>query len=210
MRLTGAIGKASLGPNAASALTLLRVFSRTPPLRQGLNSPSHSLQMPYSGGSYIYLRESYGKDKWGRLVAFLYIFQFLISAPIEIASGFLAMSQYLAYVTRITNTVYNSLIAAGFCVVSVGVLYQDLSFVGKLSIILWIGTVGAIIFSIVAGFMNFNPELLALPDDFPPSAPSGWASFFFTLGTATRIGLYDFAGYYDACQMAGKGNLLNL
>mmetsp|Transcript_35208 Transcript_35208/g.99680 ORF Transcript_35208/g.99680 Transcript_35208/m.99680 type:complete len:539 (+) Transcript_35208:791-2407(+) len=161
-------------------------------------------QMPYSGGSYIYLRESYGKDKWGRFMAFLFIFQFLISAPIEIASGFIAMSQYMAYVTNITNWVTNAVIGCCFCLGSMLVLYQDLSVVGKLTIALWVGTVGAIIFALVAGGINFNPENLQTPADFPPQSGSSWGAFIFSLGTAARIGIYDFAGYYDACQMGDE------
>jgi len=163
-----------------------------------------SSMMPYSGGSYIYLRESFGKDKWGRFMAFLFIFQFLISAPIEIASGFIAMAQYLSYVTGLTYWLHESLIACGFCVISLLVLYQDLSVVGKLTLALWVGTVGAIVFCVVAGFVNFKPELFELPSNFPPSNPSGWGTFIFTLGSACRFGIYDFAGYNDACQMGDE------
>src|SRR5438094_9832745 len=34
--------------------------------------------MPGSGGSYIYLLESYGRTKLGRAMAFLFIWQFMI------------------------------------------------------------------------------------------------------------------------------------
>src|SRR4030095_8948889 len=33
--------------------------------------------MPGSGGSYVYLREGYGRQTWGRLAAFLFIWQFI-------------------------------------------------------------------------------------------------------------------------------------
>src|SRR3954452_23998267 len=32
--------------------------------------------MPGSGGSYVYLREGFGRESWGRLAAFLFIWQF--------------------------------------------------------------------------------------------------------------------------------------
>jgi len=161
-----------------------------------------SSMMPYSGGTYIYLREAYGKDKIGRFMAFQFIFQFLISAPIEIASGYIAMAQYLAYITGITNWVYNSLIGCGFCVLSILVLYQDLSFVGKMTIALWVGTVGAIVFCICAGYAHFDPSLLAAPPGW--NSPAALPGFIYSLGTAMRIGIYDFAGYYDACQMGDE------
>jgi amino acid transporter len=31
--------------------------------------------MPRSGGSYYYLLECYGRDRWGRLIAFLFLWQ---------------------------------------------------------------------------------------------------------------------------------------
>src|SRR6476661_11264261 len=53
--------------------------------------------MPGSGGSYIYLRDGYGREKWGRLMAFLFIWQFILSGPLEIGSGFIGMKQYLGF-----------------------------------------------------------------------------------------------------------------
>ena len=46
--------------------------------------------LPGSGGSYVYLLESYGRERWGRLMAFLFIWQFLLSGPLELASGLIA------------------------------------------------------------------------------------------------------------------------
>src|SRR5512132_3041086 len=53
--------------------------------------------MPGSGGSYVYLREGYGRETWGRLAAFLFIWQFILSGPLEIASGYIGFSQYIGY-----------------------------------------------------------------------------------------------------------------
>src|SRR5260370_286512 len=50
--------------------------------------------MPGSGGSYLYLLESYGRSRWGRLMAFLFIWQFLISGPLELGSGLIAIAQF--------------------------------------------------------------------------------------------------------------------
>merc|ERR1711939_792787 len=40
-----------------------------------------SSMMPHAGGSYVYLRTIYGRDKLGRLMAFLFIWQFVVSGP---------------------------------------------------------------------------------------------------------------------------------
>src|SRR5436309_11618057 len=50
--------------------------------------------LPGSGGSYVYLLECYGRERWGRLMAFLFIWQFLLSGPLEIASGLIAMDTF--------------------------------------------------------------------------------------------------------------------
>src|SRR6266513_649007 len=50
--------------------------------------------MPGSGGTYVYLREGYGRETFGRLMAFLFIWQFILSGPLEIASGYIGFSQY--------------------------------------------------------------------------------------------------------------------
>src|SRR5438045_8178146 len=42
--------------------------------------------MPGSGGSYVYLREGYGRESWGRLAAFLCIWQVISSRPLETPS----------------------------------------------------------------------------------------------------------------------------
>src|SRR6516162_9464255 len=53
--------------------------------------------LPGSGGSYLYLLECYGRERWGRLMAFLFIWQFLISGPLEVASGLIATDQFSNY-----------------------------------------------------------------------------------------------------------------
>jgi len=49
---------------------------------------------PGRAGSYHYLLESYGRATWGRLAAFLFIWQFLLSGPLELASGLIAMDTF--------------------------------------------------------------------------------------------------------------------
>jgi amino acid transporter len=50
--------------------------------------------LPGSGGSYLYLLEAYGRRRFGRLTAFLFIWQFLLSGPLEIASGLIALAMF--------------------------------------------------------------------------------------------------------------------
>src|SRR2546430_3269950 len=40
--------------------------------------------MPGSGGSYVYLRDGFGRETFGRLMAFIFVWQFILSGPLEI------------------------------------------------------------------------------------------------------------------------------
>src|SRR2546421_10400927 len=51
-----------------------------------------------SGGSYVYLREAFGCETFGRLMAFLFIWQFILSGPMEIASASIGFVAYLGCV----------------------------------------------------------------------------------------------------------------
>src|SRR5437773_2398486 len=44
--------------------------------------------LPGSGGSFGYLRRGYGTEQLGRLMGFLFVWQFVLSGPLEIASGY--------------------------------------------------------------------------------------------------------------------------
>ncbi|MHB8230754.1 MAG: amino acid permease, partial [Vulcanimicrobiaceae bacterium] len=52
---------------------------------------------PGSGGTYVYLREVFGNATWGRLLAFLFNWQFLLYAPFLLASGYIGFANYAGY-----------------------------------------------------------------------------------------------------------------
>ena len=43
--------------------------------------------MPKAGGTYVFLREAYGPERWGRLMSFLFVWQTLVQAPLSVARG---------------------------------------------------------------------------------------------------------------------------
>src|SRR6186713_87799 len=53
--------------------------------------------LPGSGGTYHFLREIFGRYRWGRIMPFLFIWQFLISGALEMASGYIGGLGYLEY-----------------------------------------------------------------------------------------------------------------
>ena len=54
---------------------------------------------------------------------------------------------------------------------------------------------------IVTGAMHFDPHIAF---DFPPGAFNFSLGFFLGLGAASRIGIYDYLGYYDVCYIGDE------
>jgi amino acid transporter len=154
--------------------------------------------MPGSGGSYVYLREGFGRETFGRLMAFIFIWQFIISGPFEIASGYIGFAQYLKYIWEDAPTAL-VIIAVGS--INIALLYRQITHIGKITISLWIGTLlttGAVI---VTGVIYFDPKVAF---DFPSGAFNFSTGFLFGLGAASRVGIYDYLGYYDICYIGDE------
>ncbi len=156
--------------------------------------------MPGSGGSYLYLREAFGRATVGRLMAFLFIWQFILSGPLEIASGCIGFALYMGYLfpalTKPENARLAQLVAAGVAALTVMLLYRRITTIGKITVSLWIGTMLTVGAVIVSGALNFNHQIAF---DFPPGAFNFSWGFLLGLGAASRVGIYDYLGYYDVC-----------
>jgi amino acid transporter len=49
--------------------------------------------MPGSGGSYLFLKESFKGSRLAALLPFLFIWQFMASGPLEVASSYIGFAQ---------------------------------------------------------------------------------------------------------------------
>ena len=157
--------------------------------------------MPGSGGSYVYLREAYGRERFGRLAAFLFIWQFILSGPLEIASGYIGFSRYARYIWPDLTAGGVLLVAVGVGLLNVVLLYRRIEAIGTLTVSLWLGTLlttGAVI---VSGAIHFDA---ARAFDFPPGAFDFSIGFLLGLGAASRVGIYDYLGYYDICYIGDE------
>ena len=157
--------------------------------------------MPNSGGTYRYLSEGFGRERFGRLMAFLFIWQFILSGPLEIASGYIGFGKYLSYIWSTMTPIQGMMAAAGIGVVNIFLLYRKISFIGKLTVSLWVGmliTTASVIFT---GALHFDPKIAF---DFPPGAFSFSLGFLLGLGSAMRVGIYDYLGYYDICYIGDE------
>jgi amino acid transporter len=157
--------------------------------------------MPGSGGSYVYLREAYGHERFGRLVAFLFIWQFILSGPLEIASGYIGFSRYARYIWPNLTSGGVFALAAGVGVLNVVLLYRRIEAIGTLTVSLWIGTLLTTLAVVVSGALHFDA---ARAFDFPPGAFNFSLGFLLGLGTASRVGIYDYLGYYDVCYIGDE------
>ena len=157
--------------------------------------------MPGDGGSYLYLREGFGPQSFGRLMAFLFIWQFVLSGPLEIASGYIGFSDYLQYIW-VGMTHHQALaVCVVIGIINIVLLYRRIDSIAKITVSLWIGILICVGAVILTGALHFNPKLAL---DFPKGAFAFSTGFLFGLGAATRLGVYDYMGYYDVCYIAGE------
>src|SRR5207302_946254 len=185
----------------------------------GLLTAELGAALPMSGGSYRYLREIYGPQKWGRLISFLFIWQVSFSAPLSIATGCIGLAGYAAYYWPGLQTVYSAhtaalhipwvgplqvswlvtpgtAVAIGACCLAMLLLYRRITAIGRLSKVLWVCVMGTIGWIIFAGLTHFNA---AQAFDFPAGAFTLSRGFFTGLGGAMLIATYDYWGYYNVC-----------
>jgi basic amino acid/polyamine antiporter, APA family len=157
--------------------------------------------MPGSGGSFHYLREAFGRARFGRVMAFLFVWQFVFSGPLEIASGYIGFAEYASYIWKGLTRVEKLALVAGVGLVNIALLYRRIHSIAVITVSLWAGTLVTVLSVIVTGALHFDPRLAF---DFPPGAFNFSLGFFLGLGAASRIGIYDYLGYYDVCYIGDE------
>ena len=167
--------------------------------------------MPQAGGSYVYLREAYGAQRWGRLLSFLYIWQTLFQGPLSIASGALGFATYSRYLVgeigRATEIVGafgthgDNVIAGAIIVLVVVLLYRRITEIGRISVVFSVIVVGTILWIIWGGARHFNAHRVF---DF---SGGGWNFswlLFAALGHGMVQTIYSYLGYYNVCNLGGE------
>jgi amino acid transporter len=157
--------------------------------------------MPGSGGSFQYLREAFGRERFGRLMAFLFVWQFVLSGPLEIASGYIGFVQYAKYIWSGLGTGGGIALIVAIGALNVILLYRRIHAIARITVSLWIGTLITVVGVVGTGAMHFDPKIAF---DFPPGAFNFSLGFFVGLGAASRIGVYDYLGYYDVCYIGDE------
>jgi basic amino acid/polyamine antiporter, APA family len=164
----------------------------------GLVTAELAAELPASGGSYVFLREAYGRETFGRLIAFLFLFQVLFSAPLSIASACIGFVQYLSFLLP-TLPLPASVMAAILCALTTLLLLRRIGTLGRFSVVLWGGVLATLALVIVAGLPHIRPEALLFWKA-PAKAGAGWGG----LGAALIFAVYDYLGYYNICYLGDE------
>jgi amino acid transporter len=175
--------------------------------------------LPGAGGSYLYLLEAYGRQRWGRLLAFLFIWQLLLSGPLELASGLIALDTFaqslspaLHHFNKAHSWVWDiwpqekfrlilspgrlGCVALGLLLIFL--LYRGVQTLGRLTVFFWIAVLAASAWIIVSGLVHFDPARAFRPPAQEPSADA----FLTGLGEAMGLALYSYLGYYTICYVS--------
>jgi basic amino acid/polyamine antiporter, APA family len=157
--------------------------------------------MPGTGGTYLYLRESFRRTSLGGILPFLFIWQFILSGPLEIASGYIGFAQYVGYFWRGMGPAETRLVSLAVGTLVIVLLYRRITAVGRLTVVLWIGMLVTVLWIIASGLGHFRASVVF---DFPANAFTFSTGFLSGLGSAMLIAMYDFMGYYDICYVGGE------
>ena len=152
--------------------------------------------LPGSGGSYVYLREGFGRETFGRAMTFLFIWQFMLSGPLEIASGYIGFKQYVTYLWPGMSKGAGAAVIIGVGLLAIALLYRQITSIGKITVSLWIGTMLTVAVVIATGAFTFDSKVAF---NFPPGAFDFSLGYLLGVGAASRVGMYDYLGYYDVC-----------
>jgi amino acid transporter len=173
--------------------------------------------LPGSGGSFVYLLEGFGRHRWGRLMAFLFIWQFLISGPLELASGLIAVDNFVGGLSTRFNefnkhgtmrwviwdaqnlVMIVSPVRVGCAFLGallIALLYRRVENLGRLTLLFGAGVLAAAAWIAVEGALHFEP---ARAFDTSGASQLSGKSLLAGLGGAMVLALYSYLGYYNIC-----------
>jgi amino acid transporter len=157
--------------------------------------------LPGAGGTYVYLREAFGK-RTGKLLPFLFVWTAMLFIPLIMSTGIIGFVQYLTWFWPDMSQTTGNLIGVALIWMIVGLLWRKIESIAKLSIVLWVIMLVSIGALIAAAFTHFHADLAFT---FPEGAfDLGSSGFWFGLAGGLTIGIYDYLGYNTSAYLAGE------
>ncbi len=157
---------------------------------------------PGSGGTYGYLREVFGRERVGRLLAFLFVWQTIFVAPLNQATGYIGFANYAGYLFPglATSPWGTKLLAIAVGVAVVAALYRRITTISKVGVVLAAAAVATLLCVIVASYAHFSPVTAYTL----PAHDSIWMGLRAGLGQALIIAMYDYFGYNQSSCIGGE------
>lgn len=174
-------------------------------LADGLIWAELGAAMPGAGGTYIYLREAF-QYRTGRLMPFLFVWSAVLFIPLIMSTGIIGLVQYLGYlIPGVTdangNTGLGKLIGVGITLVIMVALFRKIGQIGKLTTVLFVVMLVAVLSTIVAAFSHFSG---AQAFAFTPGAFGSHGTFWAGLGAGLIIAIYDYLGYNTTAYLGAE------
>ena len=172
---------------------------------------------PGSGGTYHFYDAAYANSRAGRLLKFLFVWQFLFSGPLEVATGAIGLAAYLGYFhpslaqpawtwgrlfpAMPGEVAWGQVVAMGVMAGVTCLAYRRVAAAGRLMVVLWIGMLITIAWVIVTSLTHFHAGRAF---DFPDLTWGKGGLTSVGLGAALTIAMYDYLGYYQICYLGDE------
>lgn len=155
---------------------------------------------PQAGGSYNFLKISYGEQRWGRLLSFLYVWQTLIQAPLVMASGAIGFAQYASYLMPLEDW-QRKVVSGGVVLIIIALLYRKIDSIGKIGLVMWGAVLLTLGWIIVGGLSNAR---IPLTETLQSVGSISGGLIAAGLGQASVKTIYCYLGYYNVCHLGGE------
>lgn len=155
---------------------------------------------PRAGGSYNFLKETFGHERLGKLMSFLFVWQTMIQAPLVIASAAIGFAHYFSYLIPL-SPILSKMISGGLVILIVTLLYRKIEDVGKISVVLWVAVLITLLSIITGGILhgNFLQPIKHINDGLTLNY-----AFITAIGFASVKSVYSYLGYYNVCHLGGE------
>jgi amino acid transporter len=155
---------------------------------------------PQAGGSYNFLKISYGEQRWGRLFSFLYVWQTLIQAPLVVASGAIGFAQYASYLIPLDEW-QRKAVSGGAVLVIIILLYRKIDSIGKIGLVMWGAVLLTLGWIIIGGLTSAR---IPISETLSAAGSVSGGLLAAGLGQASVKTIYCYLGYYNVCHLGGE------